>query len=271
VRVTRFESAEKKNLRARTRAERTMASGTRAPASVLSPGFGEMQVPEMPAYVQSYSSRGSAYPWQTTPVMSQTRFGNRTGVGGMAAYLSQAEDPGFFEGARLKAGEPGVFETERWAPGYDWRGGFGVASLAANKNAALSTRGGGLRGGGPRRADLVGPPPLWNDTIRPGIGVSRYVQTNENYSGVYENRKITPPIERQNDMFVLREMIEHNPFNILSHAAGQAKRAYDEEFGQLHDRIEAAYDPGITDSTAAYGDRTIEDHDPRWVAPNLLT
>jgi hypothetical protein len=92
--------------RAMANAAADSSRATRAAASFPSPGFGELQVPEMPAYVQSYTSRGSAYSWQTTPVMNQTRFGNRTGVGGMAAYLSQAEDPGFFSGVKLKAAEP---------------------------------------------------------------------------------------------------------------------------------------------------------------------
>lgn len=208
---------------------------------ILGPGFGELEVPEMPAYVQSYSKRGNTYDAQTTPVMQQARFGNRVGRGGMDAYLSQVEDPLFFESYKQKKGNQGVYEDIQWAPGYDWRGNFGISSLSSSKNYAMSTRGGQLRKGGPRRSDVVDRIGYWFETARPGIEYSRYTQNNENYSGMYEWKRRTPFISRDNDPLVLREMIEHNPFHIRSHSALQAKNMYDKEFGNDRDTAFQAY------------------------------
>lgn len=215
-------------------------------ADVQPPGFGELQVPEMPAYIQSYSKRGNAFGAETTPVYQQARFGNRVGRGGMQAYLSQAEDPTWIESMKVKKGNAGVYELERWTPGYDWRGGFGIASLAANKNYAMSTRGGQLRKGGPKRSDYMDRPNAWFERARPGISTSRYTQNNDNYSGLYEFKRRTPVIQTDNDMLVLREMIEHNPYAINSHSAQQAKAIYDAEFGTDRDEAFAAYHSDIT-------------------------
>lgn len=242
-----------------------------AEAMLPAPGFGEFDVPEMPAYTQSYSARGSGYSWASTPVQNQTRFGNKRGVGGMAAYLSQVEDPNFFESSKIKLGDPGVFELMRWAPGQDWRGNFGIASLDASKNYTVSTRGGQLRQGGPRRSDVIDRPNYWLDTVRPGIAVSREGQNNDNYSGVYEWKRQTPIVERASDMLVMREAIEHNPFFIISHSAMAAKQAYDAEFGREPDEIREAYDPSIIDNAAAYADRTISDSNPYVLAGDQLS
>lgn len=242
-----------------------------AEAVLPAPGFGEFDVPEMPAYTQSYSTRGSGYTWETTPVQNQTRFGNKRGVGGMAAYLSQVEDPGFFESSKSKLGAPGVYELERWAPGQDWRGNFGIASLDASKNYTVSTRGGQLRQGGPRRSDVIDRPNVWMDTVRPGIAVSREGQCNDNYSGTFEWKRQTPIVERASDPLVLREAIEHNPYFIISHSAMAAKRAYDAEFGREPDEIHAAYSPSIVDNATAYGNRTIQERDPAVLAGDYLS
>jgi hypothetical protein len=198
--------------------------------SVLSHGFGEMQVPEMPSYTSSYSKRGNAFTADVTPVLNQARFGNRIGRGGLNAYVSQVEDPAFFNSLKQKKGLHGVYENLRWAPGYDWRGNFGIASLDQSKNFLLQTRGGEMRQGGPRRSDYVDRKDYWFETARPGIEVSRMPQNNNNYSGVYEWKRRTPFLSRENDMLVLREAIEHNPFFIRSHCAEQAKQIYDREF-----------------------------------------
>lgn len=196
-------------------------------------GFGEFEVPQMPSYVQSYSKRGNALDADQTPVYQQARWGNRIGRGGMDAYLSQGEDPTFFEGDRVKLGDQGVYELTRWAPGYDWRGNGGIASLSETKNyPGIQTRGGSLRAGGPKRSDIMERPNYWFEQARPGVSVSRMSQANENYSGVYDWKKRTPSIERGNDMLQLRQMIEHNPFHVNSHAAKQAKAVYDQEFNQ---------------------------------------
>lgn len=206
------------------------------------PGFGEFEVPDMPAYVTRYSGRGNSYPGQRTPVYNQIRWGNRTGVGGMGAYLSQVEDDTFFDSFKVKKGDHGVYDSTRWAPGYDWRGNFGVASLAENANyAGIPTRGGMLRKGAPKRTDIIDRPNYWFEKIMPGIGTSRYTQNNDNYAGLYEYRKVQPRIITDNDMLVLREMIEHNPFHINSHAAKQAKEVYDEQFPGYRDRWVPAY------------------------------
>jgi hypothetical protein len=239
-------------------------------AVMPSAGFGEFDVPEMPAYVQSYSTRGSGSSWETTPVLNQARFGNKTGKGGMDAYLSQVEDPNFFEGSKLKSGDPGVFELLRWGPGYDWRGNFGIASLDASKNYTLSTRGGMLRQGGPRRSDIVDRPDYWLESVRPGLAVSRESQSNDNYSGTYEWKRQTPIVERASDMLVLREAIEHNPFFIVSHSALAAKQAYDAEFGTERDEIREAYDPMIRNNRAADADITIRDTNPYILAANQI-
>lgn len=204
---------------------------SRAQLVLPPPGFGEHEVPEMPAYVESYSKRGNALQADQTPVYNQVRWGNRRGRGGMNAYLSQTEDPTFFEGTKVKLGDQGVYAQTRWTPGYDWRGGFGVASLSETKNyAGIPTRGGSLRAGAPKRGDVVERPNAWFENLRPGVQTSRVSQSNENYSGVYDWKKRTPEIQRSNDMLQLREMIEHNPFHIASHAARQAKSSYDAEF-----------------------------------------
>jgi hypothetical protein len=250
---------------------RIVNTNTNTSEAVLpSPGFGEFDVPEMPAYVQSYSTRGSGFSWETTPVLNRTRFGNKTGKGGMDAYLSQVEDPNFFEGSKLKVGDPGVFELMRYGPGSDWRGNFGIASLDASKNYTRSTRGGMLRQGGPRRSDIVDRPNYWTDTVRPGISVSREGQCNDNYSGVYEWKRQTPIVERASDPLVLREAIEHNPFFIISHAAQAAKDAYDLEFGQVRDTIHEAYNPMITNNRAADANITIRDRNPYVLAADSI-
>ncbi len=216
----------------------------KAPAILPQHGFGEFEVPEMPAYTQSYSKRGNTFDGATTAVKNQARFGNKTGKGGMGAYLSQVEDPTFFDGFREKLGNHGVFENIRWAPGQDWRGGFGIASLDSSKNYAMSTRGGMLRKGGPKRSDVIDRPNYWFETARPGISYGRYTQNNQNYSGLYEWKRRTPIVEANSDALVLREMIEHNPFSINSHSAQMAKRIYDKEFTE-RDRDVAAYNMNV--------------------------
>lgn len=232
-------------------------------AKIDQSGFGEFEVPEMPSYIQSYSSRGSAFDGETTPVYQQARFGNRNGKGGMDAYLSQLEDPTYFESYKTKKGNQGVFENERWSPGYDWRGHFGIASLNASKNYQLSTRGGMLRKGGPRRSDYMDRPNAWFDKIIPGIKDSRYTQNNDNYSGVFEWKRRTPVIQTDSDMLLLREMIEHNPFSVSSHCAQQAKAIYDAEFGPDMDTTFSGYRDDITpDVNKARFPAVVEDRSP---------
>lgn len=198
------------------------------------PGFDEFSVPEMPAYVDRYSKRGNAFDAQQTPVYQQTHWGNRTGRGGMGGYLSQTEDPMYFEGTRVKLGDSGVFPLERWSPGYDWRGGFGVASLSEIKNfAGISERGGCLRKGAPKRGDIVERSGAFFENLRPGISVGRYGQNNDNYAGVYDEKRRTPSIQRDTDALVLKQMLDHNPFAIKSHAAIQAQNMLEQEFGKV--------------------------------------
>jgi len=194
-------------------------------------GFGEHEVPEMPAYVDSYSKRGNSNQGEQTPVYNQARWGNRRGRGGMNAYLSQTEDSSFMADTRVKLGDQGVFEHLRWTPGADSKGNFGIASLSETKNfAGIPTRGGSLRAGAPKRGDVVERPNAFYENLHPGLATGRLVQTNDNYSGIYDWKKRTPEVQRSNDMLQMREMIEHNPYHINSHAASQAKRSYDEEF-----------------------------------------
>lgn len=205
-------------------------------------GFGEFEVPEMPAYVEGYSKRGNSYQGQTTPVYNAARWGNKTGRGGMAAYLSQLEDDTYFESYKVKKGDHGVYDSTRWAPGYDWRGNFGVASLSAVGNyAGIPTRGGMLRKGAPKRTDVIDRPNYFFEKLIPGVSTSRYTQKNNNYAGLYEYKRQTPTIMYSNDMLDLREMIEHNPFHINSHAAKQAKASYDKEFPGYRDKWVPAY------------------------------
>jgi hypothetical protein len=195
-------------------------------------GFGEFEVPEMPGYVQSYSKRGNSIDADQTPVYQQARWGNRTGRGGMGGYLSQIEDSTYFEGLPVKLGDHGVFPIERWSPGHDWRGGFGLASLSEVKNyAGIPTRGGSLRKGGPRRGDIVERPGAFFENLRPGISHSRFVQSNDNYAGLYDFKRRTPQIERASDALVLNQMLQNNPFHIRSHAALQADKLIADEFG----------------------------------------
>lgn len=194
-------------------------------------GFNEFSVPEMPKHTSSYSRRGNTYMGDQTPVYSQSRWGNKTGRGGMGGYLSQAEDPTFLEGYKVKLGDQGVFELTRWNTGYDWRGGFGIASLSDVKNfAGIQTRGGSLRSGGPKRSDVVERPNAWYEKTMPGISHGRLTQANDNYAGLYQWKKQTPVIQTQADPFILREMIERNPYHIVSHGAMGAKKEYDAEF-----------------------------------------
>lgn len=205
------------------------------------PGFGKDQVPIMPAYVGGYSKRGNAFDAEVTPVYSQARWGNRNGRGGMGGYLSQLEDPGFFSALKQKRGDHGVFQAVRWAPGHDWRGGFGIASLAEHKNhPGFMTRGGATRRGAPKRAELVDRMNYY-ETLRPGIGTSRFSQTNDNYAGLYQDKRQTPVIMRDVEPLLLRQMIEHNPWHIASHSAAMAKEAYDKEYGPVKDAVVPGY------------------------------
>lgn len=194
-------------------------------ANISQHGFGEFEIPDVSAYVQSYSKRGNPIITETTPVYQQARFGNRVGKGGMGTYVSQVEDPLFFESLKTKKGNHGVYETVRWNPGYDWRGNFGISSLDASKNYVVSTRGG--RNGSSKRSAFVDRPGYWFEVVRPGLETSRMSQNSENYSGVFEQKRTTPTITREMDFSILREMIEHNPFHVRSHAALQAKEMYD--------------------------------------------
>lgn len=215
------------------------------------PGFGEFEVPEMPAYIQGYSKRGNTYDGESTPVYQQVRWGNKVGKGGMNAYLSQTEDDTFIESYKTKKGNVGVFDWTRWSPGYDWRGNFGIANLSELQNyAGIPTRGGMLRKGAPKRTDYIDRPNYWFEVTRPGVEFSRYTQKNDNYAGLYEYKKQTPTIMTDNDMLVLRDMIEHNPWHINSHAATQAKGVYDNEFGNVHDKNLKAYQDHIDNSYA---------------------
>lgn len=193
------------------------------------PGFGQFQVPEDVPYVQSYSKRGNAFSSDTTPVYMQNRWGNPSYVGGMEAYVSNAESTDFLKGMRQKRGMMGVQDETRWAPGYDWNSGYGIASLEANKNIRIQTRGGAERAGGPRRQNVVDRLGYWFETARPGVGVSNFVQTNDNYAGKFNTKRRTPVIMQESDMMDLKQMIEYNPFHINSHAAAQAKAIYDNE------------------------------------------
>lgn len=235
--------------------------------SVPQAGFQEFGVPEMPSYIQGYTKRGNAYDGETQPVYMQTRWGNPRYKGGMSAYLSQVEDTTYFEGEKQKLGDHGVYEQLRWAPGQDWRGNFGIASLDSSKNYRIQTRGGALRAGGPRRQDYFDRPNHWFETTRPGIAVSRYSQSNDNYSGVYDYKRKTPIVERSSDMFELRQMIEHNPFHIASHAAAQAKKEYDQHFQpSTEDSGFQAYNDGLgpdkSKNKVRYEKRVISDQDP---------
>lgn len=174
--------------------------------SVPQAGFGSLEVPEMPAYVQSYTKRGNGFGAPPVPVYQQSRFGNRQGRGGMDAYLSQLEDPTFFESTKTKLGDTGVYEHTRWTSGYDFRGGGGIASLDASKNFRINSRGGGLRAGGPKRSSYMDRPNAWFERARPGISHSRFTQKNDNYAGVYDWKRRTPMIQRDNDALVLRDM-----------------------------------------------------------------
>ena len=205
-------------------------------------GFGEFEVPEMPAFIQGYSKRGNQYDGETTPVYQQARWGNKKGKGGMNAYLSQAEDDTYLEGYKVKKGNAGVYEYLRWSPGQDFRGNFGIASLSESKNyAGIPTRGGQLRKGGPKRSDYIDRKDYWFSVTRPGIQTGRYTQKNNNYAGLYEYKKQTPRIELSNDMLDLRSMIENCPWNIPSHGAKQAKAIYDKEFHDMRSREVPAY------------------------------
>lgn len=207
-------------------------SGQPRHLSLPEPGFGEFDVPEMPAFIQSYSKRGNCIDGDDTPVYQQARWGNRTGKGGMAGYLSQVEDTTYFEGTRVKLGDAGVYPITRWSPGYDWRGGFGVASLSETKNyAGIPTRGGMLRKGAPKRGDIVERTGAFFENLRPGVGTSRFVQSNDNYCGNYDFKKRTPQVQRDNDALVLNQMIQNNPFHIRSHGAAQADALIRNEFG----------------------------------------
>lgn len=234
-------------------------------------GFHEFGVPEMPAYVQSYSKRGNHYDAETTPVYNQARWGNPKYRGGMDAYVSILEDRTGFESLKQKRGNQGVFEIQRWTPGYDWRGGFGVSSLDTLKNYREYTRGGSLRAGGPRRGDVVERTGYWDETARPGISHSRYTQKNDNYGGIYENRRQTPIIQRSSDMLQLRQMIEHNPYHIPSHSALQAKTVYDKEFGPGSNAPQPkAYQDNLTQSQVRTSAVGLTDTNPYVMKPGWI-
>lgn len=209
-------------------------------------GFHQFGVPEMPSYIQGYTKRGNCHEAQTTPSYSQARWGNPRYKGGMDAYVSIVEDGDKFSHLRQKKGNHGVFAMERWAPGTDWRGGHGIASLDALKNTRVFTRGGGLRAGAPRRADVIERTGYWDQTARAGIAHGRYTQLNDNYAGKYADKRRTPIVERESDPLVLRQQIEHNPFHVNSHAAAQAKRMYDAEFPGMVDSTPPGYNPRYT-------------------------
>jgi hypothetical protein len=183
----------------------------------------------------------------------------------MDAYISNLESgPEYFDALKQKLGDQGVYELQRWTPGYDWRGGFGIASLDAQKNYRQNTRGGMLRKGGPKRSDYIDRSGAWEERARPGISHSRYTQKNDNYSGLYEFRRRTPYVSKDSDMLVLRDMIEHNPFHIASHSAALAKKQYDSEFqASTKDSEVPAYamNVPIHENTARHP-RKIFDEDP---------
>ena len=245
------------------------------PAKVSEHGFGEFEVPKMPRYIQSYTKRGNGFDGETQPVYQESRWGNPRYKGGVDAYVSELEGaPHYFDALKQKRGDQGVYEIKRWTPGYDWRGGFGIASLDAQKNYRQNTRGGMLRKGGPKRSDYIDRPNYWFEVARPGISHSRYTQKNNNYAGVYEWKRNTPFVSSDNDMLVLRDMIEHNPFHIASHAAAQAKQVYDKEFQPAtEDRGVAAYNDNlpIEENTARVpGFRKIFDEDPYIDQSNII-
>jgi hypothetical protein len=245
----------------------TDGSGPRQQLRLPKPGYGQHTIPEMPAYISGYSGKGNSFDALKTPVMVQSRVGNKRGRGGMEGYINHAEDDTFFEGYRQKKGNHGVFAATRWSPGHDWRGNFGVANLSELRNyAGLQTRGGQLRKGGPRRSDYIERPGHWQEQARPGIATGRYVQTNNNFSGIREDSRRTPFIQRDNDMLVLRQMIEHNPFHIGSHSAKQAKAAYDEEFSDAKTFDFKAYQDNFhadfAQMTIDQKDRTIREESP---------
>lgn len=232
------------------------------PAMVVQPGFGQYQVPEMPSYIQSYTKRGEGFGGQTAPTRSYSRFGNARYVGGMDAYLSQLEDDTYFEPMKVKKGNVGAFEHTRWNPGFN--SVDGIAGISASKNfAGIQTRGGSGRSGGPRRADYVDRVDF-EMKIRPGQAVSREMQSDNNYAGLFEYKKQTPEIETESDFTILREMIEHNPFHISSHGAAQAKNAYDNELGQFSVSVKKAYDDHIDTTEGGSDFRAVLGEKRQW-------
>mmetsp|Transcript_17654 Transcript_17654/g.44792 ORF Transcript_17654/g.44792 Transcript_17654/m.44792 type:complete len:271 (-) Transcript_17654:521-1333(-) len=241
--------------------------------AVPPPGFGPLEVPEMPAYVGSYVRRGGNISGDATPVYQQMRFGYRKGIGGMGGYASVLETPEFFEGYRQKRGNAGVFQSLRWAPGCDSHTGNGIAGLSELRNhPGLMTRGGDRRGG-PRRQEVMERAGYWFEKARPGVATSRYSQINDGFAGIRQRSQRTPALERATDPFVLREMIEHNPWHINSHSAMQAKTAYDKEFGgPVVDRRPKGYQDNRKGGKGDFGageTRYIVDDDPR-VGPEVL-
>lgn len=246
--------------------------GSVGPAKLPEHGFAEMSIPEMPSYIQSYSKRGNGFDGETTPVYSQQRWGNPRYKGGMGAFVSELGDNTFFESLKQKRGNAGVFEIERWTPGGDWRGNYGVASLDALKNYREYTRGGSARAGAPKRGDYIERTGYWDQTARPGIAHGRFTQMNDNYGGLYEFKRQTPIVERESDMLQLRDMIEHNPLHIPSHSAKQAKAIYDKEFPEkeANQPMAKAYQDNLQPGEVRTRGVGLTDQNPYVIKPGWL-
>lgn len=183
----------------------------------IASGFGENQVPEMPAYVFGYARRGNAQPSDVTPNYVASRFGNRAARGGLPAYVLHGEDPDYWEALPQKRGNHGVYPAERWAPGHR----PGIDGLAETRN--LIVKGGG-RSGAPRRADVVERRGGWHQLSRPQFDRTPF--NLDDLGGVQMPRRRARDIETRSDPFVLKEMLDHNPFVVQSWSAKQARELW---------------------------------------------
>lgn len=240
------------------------------PANLPSHGFGQFEIPEMPAYVSRYTKRGGgAFIGQNNTGMQQTRFGNPRYIGGMDGYVSELESNNYFESLKQKKGNHGVFDFTRWNPGFNSEGNIAGASALKNY-AGIQTRGGRLRAGAPKRADYA-ERINYEMNIRPGIGVSRHPQAGggENFAGIRAHTKKTPQIQQMNDMVDLRQMIEYNPFHISSHSAKLAKDSYDHELQNFNIETYKSYPDHLNGTQQQKNIKIVE---PYWgqAIPNQL-
>lgn len=174
--------------------------------------FEQFRVPEMEPYVERFTYKGTGDESGAAPNITQMRYGNahyQGGVGGYVDYLQRD----YQESHGTRNGNMGVYETTRWLNGSST--GYGIR--AVDNNEIIKTR-------RVRERTAVDEEDRLDFYLRPGVATAKFVQTNDNYAGIRENKKAKPLVVNDVDTWI-QSQNDYNPFFIASYSQMQVREA----------------------------------------------